>query len=92
MAKTAWGIMVEAVLAATSLIAQSKDVHAELVAIYPNRLKTVVTTVFSKNKDRIMTEWESGVEAHLGHDWLKEMMNLQAHELGLEILKEMELI
>lgn len=87
----AWDVLVEATMKATSLIAQNKGVHDELVA-NSDRAYARMTEVLKKNTQRILEEWKGGTEAHMPEAWLRELMNVQANELGLEILKRMELI
>lgn len=88
--KDAWGILIDATIRATSLIAQSKGVHAEFAA--SDESKTAIVQTFKENMERVQQEWADAVEAHMPEAWLRKLMNVQANELGLESLKRMGLI
>jgi hypothetical protein len=88
--KSAWDILIEAVIIATGRIARHKDVYDEFMADL-DKHTAIMRQVMKDNIDTVLAEWKEATEATVSEGWLKELMNAQANEIALESLKRMEL-
>jgi hypothetical protein len=82
-------IFSNATIRAVGLIADSKGVKSQLIDV--DAVTETIRQVLKDNVERIMAEWSDAVESHLSEAWLRELMNVQANELAIEVLKRMGL-
>lgn len=75
-------LIVDATVAATGQLAKQKNIELDV-----DKLSPIVKQVLNDNIYSIMDEWADAVEANIGNEWLKLMMNTQAYELAGKVLE-----
>ena len=81
----AWKILIDATIKAVLLIAQDKNVELD----NPKVASTLKEVMKEKVPD-VQQEWKDAVDAKLGEGWLRQLMNDQANEIAILVLKKME--
>jgi len=85
--QTAWTILTDVAVKAILLIAQDKQIeldNAKVAAALSEIMKEMIPT--------IQQEWAEAIEANLGKAWLERLLNAQAYEIAIEVLKKMEVL
>ena len=59
------------------------------IEVDAGEMAEALKVVVKANLDWVMEEWKEATEANIGEAWLRQMINVQAHELATEALASM---
>ena len=76
--ETAWGLMANATMVAAAKICHDRGIKPSAKDLTASLKKTLVAAIPATQK-----EWTDATDAHMGEQFLRQLMNTQAWTLGL---------